>query len=87
MAARNIKFRRKENLLIMTVDLSKSLWVSSKGKSQNITIATSGGKLDLWDRGQPDPNGVQVNINVFRPMTFEEKQMDPDAFEVDEEKP
>jgi hypothetical protein len=55
----NVEFDRKGNLLIITVDLTKSQGVSKSGKSQ--IIATTAGNATV-----KGPAGdVKVGLNVY----------------------
>ena len=55
----NITMTRKDNLLILTVDLSKSLGASASGKSE--LIASTKGNAPV-----PDKPDVRVGLNVYR---------------------
>lgn len=56
----NVTMTVKENILIIEVDLSRSLGPSSSGKS--MLIASTGGSAPV-----PLRTDIQVGLNVFKP--------------------
>ncbi len=59
MAGKNMEIRKEGNKLIIEVDLSQSQGLSKSEKSE--VIATSAGAMAF--------EGVQVNLNVYKPRT------------------
>jgi hypothetical protein len=57
----NVAFEIEGDQLIIRVDLSQELGVSSSGKS--VIIATTGGSVAL-----PGWEAVKVGLNVYRPQ-------------------
>ena len=57
----NVEFEVQGDRLVITVDLSQELGVSSSGKS--VIIATTGGNVAVlgWE-------DVKVGLNVYRPQ-------------------
>ncbi len=57
----NVEFEVQGDQLVITVDLSQELGVSSSGKS--VIIATTGGNVAV-----PGWEDVKVGLNVYRPQ-------------------
>ncbi len=57
----NVEFEVRGDRLVITVDLSQELGVSSSGKS--VIIATTGGNVAV-----PGWEDVKVGLNVYRPQ-------------------
>ena len=57
----NVEFEVQGDQLIIRVDLSQELGVSSSGKS--VIIATTGGNVEV-----PGWEAVKVGVNVYRPQ-------------------
>ena len=57
----NVVFEVQGDQLVITIDLSQELGVSSSGKS--IIIATTGGNVAV-----PGWEDVKVGLNVYRPQ-------------------
>ena len=57
----NVEFEVEGDQLIIRVDLSQELGVSSSGKS--VIIATTGGNVEV-----PGWEAVKVGLNVYRPQ-------------------
>ena len=57
----NVEFEVQGDQLIMRIDLSQELGVSSSGKS--VIIATTGGNVEV-----PGWEAVKVGLNVYRPQ-------------------
>jgi len=57
----NVEFEVQGDRLVITVDLSQELGVSSSGKS--VIIATTGGNVAV-----PGWEAVKVGLNVYRPQ-------------------
>jgi hypothetical protein len=57
----NVEFEVEDDQLIIRVDLSQELGVSSSGKS--VIIATTGGNVEV-----PGWEAIKVGLNVYRPQ-------------------
>ena len=57
----NVEFEVQGDQLIIRIDLSQELGVSSSGKS--VIIATTGGNVEV-----PGWEAVKVGLNVYRPQ-------------------
>jgi hypothetical protein len=57
----NVEFEVQGDQLVITIDLSQELGVSSSGKS--IIIATTGGNVAV-----PGWEAIKVGLNVYRPQ-------------------
>jgi hypothetical protein len=60
----------KSNKLVLIADLNRESGFTKSGTS--VCIATSGGNINLWEHGKLRTE--RFNLNVFRPMTKEEKR-------------
>ena len=60
----NVEFEIQGDQLVIRVDLSQELGVSSSGKS--VIIATTGGNVAV-----PGWEAVKVGLNVYRPQHVE----------------
>ena len=60
MSMQNVQIRVDGNTLVIAVDLSQTLGVSSTGKSE--IIATTEGNI-----GVPGCEEIKVGVNVYRP--------------------
>jgi hypothetical protein len=58
---KNVKFSYEGDILVLKIDLSKSLGVSQSGKSE--LVASTGSKF-----GVPLPTGETLNVSVFKPV-------------------
>jgi len=57
----NVEFEVQGDQLVITIDLSQEVGVSSSGKS--IIIATTGGNVAV-----PGWEAIKVGLNVYRPQ-------------------
>jgi hypothetical protein len=57
----NVEFQVQGNVLVITVDLTQEVGVSSSGKS--VIIASTGGNVSV-----PGFEDVKVGLNVYRPQ-------------------
>ena len=60
----NVEFEVQGDQLLIRIDLSQELGVSSSGKS--VIIATTGGNVEV-----PGWEAVKVGLNVYRPQQAE----------------
>ena len=61
MGTENIQMEVQDNVLVITVDLSKSYGLSGSGKS--VIIASTGGNIAV-----PGREEVKIGLNVYRPQ-------------------
>ena len=61
METQNIRMEVQNNVLVITVDLSKSYGLSGSGKS--VIIASTGGNIAV-----PGREEVKIGLNVYRPQ-------------------
>jgi len=69
----NIAMTLEGDILIMKVDLSKDLHYTTN--LRGVRIASTEGNLPIWQDGQPHPRAIRVNLNVWRPLTWKEKEV------------
>ena len=58
--AENVQMRLEGSILVIEIDLSQSLGLSSSGKSE--IIASTGGNISV-----PGQEEVKIGLNVYRP--------------------
>ena len=61
METQNIRMEVQDNVLVITVDLSKSYGLSGSGKS--VIIASTGGNIAV-----PGREEIKIGLNVYRPQ-------------------
>jgi len=70
----NLEFEiTPDDILIIKADLKKECGPTRYDKS--IRIASSEGNVLLWKDGQPHPRKIRLNLNIFRPLTANEKDI------------
>ena len=60
-----------DDKLQIVIDLSQDLSLTRGGG--NVTVASTRGNVPIWCGDKPHPRGVKLNVNVFRPLTTQEK--------------
>jgi len=68
----NIDMMLDGDTLVLKIDLSKDLHCTAEYKSMR--IASTEGNLPIWQDGKPHPKQIRVNLNVWRPLTWQEKE-------------
>jgi len=68
----NIEMTLDGEVLVLRVDLSKDQHCTTRNRSMR--IASTEGNLPIWQDGRPHPKQIRVNLNVWRPLTWEEKK-------------
>lgn len=56
---RNVKMSEKDNILTITIDLSKELGLSKSNKT--MLVATTGGNVTIGDKG------IKLGVNCYKP--------------------
>jgi len=70
----NLEFHiSDDDILTIRCDLKKECGFTRYGRS--VRVASSGGNCVLWKDGQPHPKKIRVNLNLFRPLTANEKDI------------
>lgn len=59
-------------ILTLKIDLKQSFDLTRAGRS--VVVASTQGNQPLWHDGQPLPNRVRLNLNVFRSLTDDESE-------------
>jgi len=68
---KNVTLEISEDLILtLRIDLKKSFDLTRAGRS--VVVASTQGNQPLWYNGQPLPNRIRLNLNVFRSLTEEE---------------
>jgi hypothetical protein len=67
----NIKVTVSGNKLLLEVDLTYEGPYTNRGRTRR--IASSHGNITIWADGEPLPDGVRFNLNVYRSLRPDEK--------------
>lgn len=61
-----------DEVLVIRVNLNETNGFTSGGNS--IRVGSTCGNIQLWQNGEPHPEGIRFNVNVFRPLKADEKR-------------